>query len=114
MEYTIKEAAEIMHLPATTIRYYDKEGLLPYIRRLDSGYRIFSDQDLEMLRIIECLKKTGMPIKEKLSGGRCVDALISEALSPASKSLFISSLTSLVTSFLLNNSSMAIAWSLFI
>lgn len=64
MEYTIKEASKIMHLPATTIRYYDKEGLLPYVKRLDSGYRIFSDRDLDMLRIIECLKKTGMSIKE--------------------------------------------------
>lgn len=64
MEYTIKEATEIMQLPATTLRYYDKEGLLPYIKRLDSGYRIFSDRDLEMLKIIECLKKTGMSIKD--------------------------------------------------
>ena len=64
MEYTIKEATEIMQLPATTLRYYDKESLLPYIKRLDSGYRIFSDRDLEMLKIIECLKKTGMSIKD--------------------------------------------------
>lgn len=64
MEYTIKEAAKIMNLPATTIRYYDKEGLLPYVKRLDSGYRIFTDRDLDMLRIIECLKKTGMSIKD--------------------------------------------------
>lgn len=64
MSYTIKEAADMMNVPATTLRYYDKEGLLPFIQRRESGYRIFSESDINMLRIIECLKKTGMPIKD--------------------------------------------------
>lgn len=64
MSYTIKEAAQIMNLPATTLRFYEKEGLLPFIERRESGYRIFSDSDIVMLRVIECLKRTGMPIKE--------------------------------------------------
>ena len=63
-KYTIKDAAKIMNVPTSTIRYYDKEGLLPFLDRLESGYRIFSDEDLAMLRTIDCLKKTGMPIKE--------------------------------------------------
>lgn len=62
--YTIKGAAELLHIPASTIRYYDKEGLLPFVERLESGYRIFTEDDLTMLRVIECLKKTGMSIKE--------------------------------------------------
>ena len=62
--YTIKDAAKIMNVPASTIRYYDKEGLLPFMERLESGYRIFSESDLAMLRTIDCLKKTGLPIKE--------------------------------------------------
>ncbi len=62
--YTIKDAAKIMNVPTSTIRYYDKEGLLPFMERLESGYRIFSESDLAMLRTIDCLKKTGMPIKE--------------------------------------------------
>lgn len=64
MKHTIKEAAAILNLPATTLRYYDKEGLLPFIERKESGYRLFSEGDIAMLRVIECLKKTGMPIKE--------------------------------------------------
>lgn len=64
MGYTIKEAAQLLNLPATTLRYYDKEGLLPFVTRLDSGHRSFSEEDMAMLRVIECLKKTGMPIKE--------------------------------------------------
>ncbi len=64
MSYTIKQAAEIMNVTPTTLRYYDKQGLLPFIERKDSGYRIFSDTDMAMLRVIECLKKSGMPIKD--------------------------------------------------
>lgn len=64
MSYTIKEAAQLLNLTPTTLRYYDKEGLLPFIERRDSGYRMFSEGDIMMLRVIECLKKTGMPLKE--------------------------------------------------
>ena len=64
MSYAIKEASKMLNLPATTLRYYDKEGLLPFVERRESGYRVFSDADIAMLRVIECLKKTGMSIKE--------------------------------------------------
>ncbi len=63
-QYTIKDAARIMNVPASTIRYYDKEGLLPFIDRQESGCRVFSEKNMEALRIIDCLKKTGMSIKE--------------------------------------------------
>lgn len=62
--YTIKDAAKMMGVPTSTIRYYDKEGLLPFMERRESGYRIFTEKDIATLRIIDCLKKTGMPIKE--------------------------------------------------
>lgn len=62
--YTIKDAAEKMNVPTSTIRYYDKSGLLPFMERSESGYRIFTEKDIATLRIINCLKKTGMPIKE--------------------------------------------------
>ena len=58
MPYTIKQAAEIMNVTPTTLRYYDKQGLLPFMERKDSGYRIFSDADMAMLHVIECLKKS--------------------------------------------------------
>ena len=60
MVYTIKEVSEMTGIPATTLRYYDKEGLLPYLKREKSGYRIFDDTDLTMLQIVDCLKNTGM------------------------------------------------------
>lgn len=62
--FTIKDAARFMGVPTSTIRYYDKEGLLPFVERKESGYRIFTEKDIAALRIIDCLKKTGMSIRE--------------------------------------------------
>lgn len=47
----------------TTLRYYDKQGLFPGLERT-SGIRQFGDTELEALRVIECLKKAGMEIKD--------------------------------------------------
>lgn len=63
MFYTVGEMAKRMHVAPSTLRYYDKEGLLPFVERSDSGIRLFKDSDFEWLAIIECLKNTGMPIK---------------------------------------------------
>lgn len=50
-------------LPISTLRYYDKQGLFPNMERT-SGIRRFSDQEIEALRVIECLKRAGMEIKD--------------------------------------------------
>ena len=63
MAYTIGEMAKRLGVPASTLRYYDKEGLLPFVERSAGGIRVFQESDFEWLRIIECLKKTGMSIK---------------------------------------------------
>ncbi len=81
MEYGIREVAEMMNIPISTIRYYDKEGLLPFLSRKESGYRIFKDSDLEMLRVIDCFKSTGMPIsqmKEFIAMVKAGDASLQE------------------------------------
>lgn len=64
MNYSIKEISEMFQLPISTIRYYDKEGLFPFLQRKKSGYRIFSEDEVNSLRVIECFKATGMSIKE--------------------------------------------------
>lgn len=61
--YTIGQVSEMFHLPISTLRYYDKEGLFPNLERA-SGIRKFSETEIEALRVIECLKKTGMGIKD--------------------------------------------------
>lgn len=61
--YTIGQVSEMFHLPISTLRYYDKEGLFPNLER-SSGIRRFSETELEALRVIECLKKAGVEIKD--------------------------------------------------
>ena len=62
--YTINEVAQKCDLTAHTLRFYDKVGLLPFVSRTPSGIRSFSERDLELIKLICCLKNTGMPIKE--------------------------------------------------
>ena len=64
MEYSISEAAKKAGITASTISYYEKEGLLPSIKRDKNGIRSITDDDLQHLKIVECLKATGMPIKD--------------------------------------------------
>lgn len=64
MLYTVGEMAKLLGVAASTLRYYDQEGLLPFVERSSSGMRVFKDSDYEWLQIIECLKKTGMPLKD--------------------------------------------------
>lgn len=62
--YLIGQVAKKTGLTTHTLRYYEKEGLLPFVRKSSSGLRMFSDNDLGWLAMIECLKETGMPLKE--------------------------------------------------
>ncbi|URZ87858.1 MerR family transcriptional regulator [Floricoccus penangensis] len=64
MIYSIKEVAEITGLSIYTIRYYDKEGLLPFVARNDAGIRVFSESDINQIQTICCLKNTGMALKD--------------------------------------------------
>ena len=63
MIYTVGEMAQKLGVPASTLRYYDKEGLFPNLKR-ESGIRKFNDHELEALRMIECLKASGLEIKD--------------------------------------------------
>lgn len=64
MAYRISEVERMLGIPVTTIRYYDREGLLPNVTRSEGGQREFSDDDIKLLQVIECLKRTNMPIKD--------------------------------------------------
>lgn len=61
--YTIGQVSQMFGVPISTLRYYDKEGLFPGLER-SSGIRRFGEQELEALRVIECLKRSGMEIKD--------------------------------------------------
>jgi DNA-binding transcriptional MerR regulator len=62
--YSISKAAKKTGLTVHTLRYYEKEGLLPFVERTESGLRSFKDDDFTWLNVIKCLKNTGMPIKK--------------------------------------------------
>ena len=64
MFYTIGEMARKLDVAPSTLRYYDKEGLLPFVERSNGGIRMFKDEDMEWLRLLGCLKKAGMPLRE--------------------------------------------------
>ena len=62
--YTVGEMAKMLGVPASTLRYYDKEGLLPFVERSAGGIRMFRESDLEWLRVIGCMKKAGMSLRD--------------------------------------------------
>ena len=61
--YTIGQVSEMFHLPISTLRYYDKEGFFPNLAR-KGNIRYFSDTELGAIRFIECLKRSGLEIKD--------------------------------------------------
>ncbi len=61
--YTIGQVSEMFGIPVSTLRYYDKQGLFPHMERT-SGIRKFGDSELEALKLIECLKRSGLEIRE--------------------------------------------------
>ena len=70
--YTISQVSAMFSLPVSTLRYYDKEGFFPNLER-KGNIRYFSNNELEALRIIECLKKSGLEIRseERRVGKEC-------------------------------------------
>lgn len=63
MRYTVSEAAKILNAAPSALRYYEREGLLPFVGRSPGGRRVFTETDLGWLKVISCLKSAGMPIK---------------------------------------------------
>lgn len=64
MYYSIGEVATTTGIPISTLRYYDREGMFPCMERGSGGIRVFSDIEIDTIRVIECLKSSGMSIKE--------------------------------------------------
>ncbi len=53
-----------LNLSIPTLRYYDREGLIPFVERTDNGTRVFKESDIDLLKVIQCLKSSGMTIKD--------------------------------------------------
>ncbi|PWK15018.1 MerR family transcriptional regulator [Tumebacillus permanentifrigoris] len=63
-KYTVKDIAEITGLTKHTIRYYDDQNLIPFVSRDDRNIRLFSDHDLDWIKMVHSLRISGLPIKE--------------------------------------------------
>ena len=87
MTYSIGEVAEMFHLSVSTLRFYDKEGLFINLERDSSGIRKFNESNLEAIRLIECLKKAGMQIKEIKEFMRWVE--LGDSTIPKRKEMFL-------------------------
>ena len=62
--YSIQDVSKKTGLSAHTLRYYEKEGLITGVERSQGGFRQYTDQDLDALGLICCLKNTGMSLQE--------------------------------------------------
>ena len=61
---TIAEAAQISGISAHTLRYYERAGLIGDVDRAESGHRRYSEEDLAWIHVLQCLRATGMPIRD--------------------------------------------------
>lgn len=64
MPYSIGEVAKTTGIPISTLHYYDREGMFPNMARSNGGVRVFSDAEIEIVKIIECLKTSGMSVRD--------------------------------------------------
>jgi DNA-binding transcriptional MerR regulator len=60
--YTPSEAAQESGLSLDTLRYYEREGILPGVDRSAGGHRVYTEDNLGTLGFLRCLRDTGMPI----------------------------------------------------
>ena len=63
-KYTVKDVAKIMNVSTHTVRYYDNEGLIPFVSRTQSNVRLFSDYNLSWFKMVHCLRATDLSIND--------------------------------------------------
>ncbi|WP_315069116.1 MerR family transcriptional regulator [uncultured Clostridium sp.] len=62
MSYSIKEVSQKLNISAYALRYYEREGLLPFVKRDDNGRRIYTNDDLGWIQLVNCMRTMGMSI----------------------------------------------------
>lgn len=61
--YTVKEAANLLGINPHTVRYYTNQNLIPHLSRDKNGVRLFSDTDIEYLKVAVYLRNCGMSVQ---------------------------------------------------
>lgn len=62
--FLIGDISKMYGISQDTLRYYDKAGLLPFVKKNQAGRRVFTEEDLGYIEVIDCLKRSGIPVKE--------------------------------------------------
>ena len=62
--FFIGDISKMYGISQDTLRYYDKAGLLPFVKKNQAGRRVFTEDDLGYIEVIDCLKRSGIPVKE--------------------------------------------------
>jgi DNA-binding transcriptional MerR regulator len=82
--YSIKEAATLTGLPASTLRYYESIGVIaPVSRGASSKHRVYDEEDLDQLMWVACLAATGMSVsdmKQYVANGQLGSAAAGEQI----------------------------------
>ena len=60
---TIAEVSEKYQISADTLRYYEKEGLIPYISRTEGGVRNYTEEDCARIGFVKCMRSAGLSIE---------------------------------------------------
>lgn len=63
MQYSLSDIAKEFDIPVSTLRYYEKEGALPFLRRSANGYFVVDKADLTTLQLLRCLRDAGCSVK---------------------------------------------------
>lgn len=64
MAYTVKEISQKTGISPYTLRFYEKEGVLPIVGRGPNGARLFNEQYVDMVKTVQALRSTGLPLAE--------------------------------------------------
>lgn len=63
-EYTIQDVATQLDMSTHTLRYYEREGLIAHIKRAANTHRRYSQDDIEWIEFLQCLRQSGMGIRQ--------------------------------------------------
>ncbi len=60
---TIAEVSKKYQISADTLRYYEKEGLIPYVNRTEGGVRNYTEEDCTRIEFVKCMRSAGLSIE---------------------------------------------------
>lgn len=60
---TIKEVSEVLNISQDTLRYYEKIGVIPVVKRTTGGIRNYQEEDIGWIQLVTCMRNAGLPIK---------------------------------------------------